>query len=248
MSDEKQNNSWQHKLEQLDHLPETEWTKDAAWEKLYNRLQEKPRRKKAIWYMAAAACLLMAVIISWMIMGSQKNVLATKPVLKKEQPVITKTLSRQQPAKAISHDSLIIHIPDPGTIKSESMSIAKALGKHYRGSNAGIDMSRVSTTIQSSLPVSNNMGHDTTTIARLPISLPDSQAVIVAAAPSKKKLKVVHLNELGNPMEDDSKMVRSANWHSFQVKFNSPDPFAQPFNLPAQDDNRSIKIKSPPQN
>ena len=243
MSDEKQNNSWQHKLEELDQLPGTEWRKDAAWDKLYTRLQEKPRRKKTIWYMTAAACLLIAVVIAWMVMNPPKNELAIKPALKRNQPGVTKTLP-QQPVRSTIQSPPVISLQDRLQVKP--VSAKEYTDQRQRKINTGVYLTRISTMVKSSLPVNDDVQHDTTTIVRLPVTLPVPQAVIIAAAPAKKKLKMVHLNELGFPMEDNSKMVRSANWHSFQIKFNGPDPFAQPFT--SQEGNGPIKIKVPSQN
>ena len=58
MPDKKQDEPvyWKDKLEQLEHLPdEPAFDKTTAWEKLQNRLQQKPGKKKAMWYWMAAA-------------------------------------------------------------------------------------------------------------------------------------------------------------------------------------------------
>ena len=54
--------SWSSRLEGPGALPEMGMTdKEAAWDKLYDRLkEEKPRRRSIIWLWAAAACILNA--------------------------------------------------------------------------------------------------------------------------------------------------------------------------------------------
>ncbi|HZE83138.1 MAG TPA: hypothetical protein VE035_02470 [Puia sp.] len=55
---------WINKLEDPDPPAAEPWTgKNAAWEKLYSRLHEKPRRRIPSWYWAAAACLLLVLYI-----------------------------------------------------------------------------------------------------------------------------------------------------------------------------------------
>src|SRR5450631_2335402 len=66
MSNERPDNeiSWGNKLDDPDGVSPEPWAgKDAAWEKLYSRLHEKPRRRIPFWYWAAAACLLGALYL-----------------------------------------------------------------------------------------------------------------------------------------------------------------------------------------
>ena len=63
--------NWKDKLEDTTAFAGNELLNtNAAWDKLYNRLHQ-PRRKKAVWYWAAAACLAM-VIISVLFVSKQK--------------------------------------------------------------------------------------------------------------------------------------------------------------------------------
>lgn len=48
---------WKNKLDELDRLPgELLNDKTVSWNKLHNRLREKPRNNKIMWYWVAAAC------------------------------------------------------------------------------------------------------------------------------------------------------------------------------------------------
>jgi hypothetical protein len=54
---------WSSRLEEPGALPGVGLTdKEAAWDKLYDRLRETPRRRTLPWLWAAAACLLLALI------------------------------------------------------------------------------------------------------------------------------------------------------------------------------------------
>jgi len=76
MLSEKHNDpfGWKNKLEGLTGLPgEDAADNNTAWQKLQDRLQQKPRRRKAIWYWAAA-CLLLACIIPLMIANKKQDI------------------------------------------------------------------------------------------------------------------------------------------------------------------------------
>ena len=74
MSNEKLNN-WRGKLEDVDALPgEPILDKATAWDKLQGRLGYEPKRKKALWYWAAAAVALL--LMGWPLLLKR-----TSPVL-----------------------------------------------------------------------------------------------------------------------------------------------------------------------
>ena len=66
MLNENPNNlNWKNKLDDVDGLSgEILPDKNAAWEKLHQRLQPKHSRINALWYWAAAACILLTIFIS----------------------------------------------------------------------------------------------------------------------------------------------------------------------------------------
>ena len=91
MLNEKHNDhhGWKNKLEGLTGLPgETALDKNAAWEKLHSRLQENPRKKKAVWYWAAA-CLLAALSIPLMMVNKKENIVVKQDQPQKQQVVTT---------------------------------------------------------------------------------------------------------------------------------------------------------------
>ena len=66
MSNEDPNNTphWRNKLDELEHLPGSAFNGDAAWDKLYGRLQGNKKSKKMFWYWIAAACVVFGLMIT----------------------------------------------------------------------------------------------------------------------------------------------------------------------------------------
>jgi hypothetical protein len=233
MSNEKQNNSWTGKLDELEQHPDAAFSKAAAWDKLYERLEEKPRRKKGLWYVAAAACLLVVAIVSWMVLHTKEPLLVKKTTAP-TQPVTA-------PAQAITVDKAIVEpVTPPLTARQQKNNTAE---KH----STVIAVKPVRPKLQQTMTVAGNAPEMIAITAPAVVKIPNAPSVTVVASTPTKKLKVVHLNELDNSMEDEVKMAKSAGRHSFQVKFNGRDPFAEPVPVVPQRTN-DIKIKLPPQN
>ncbi|MEO5944538.1 MAG: hypothetical protein ABIP30_13900 [Ferruginibacter sp.] len=213
MSNEKANNitSWRNKLEDADNLPnEILQDKNAAWEKLYGRLQPEAKKTKPVWYWAAAACVLLMVVIPFLytkindkkIKGSMvKNTIQQKKYI---QPVIA------NPSAEINTVTVAI-IPS----KKESIAISKR------------EVERNSTVIATP---ANSLGIKATIkfIQTTPIIdtlLTVEKAVqVLATAPIKeiKKLKIVHANELGSPViqPDDTHFASTKPSHfNFSKQF-----------------------------
>ncbi len=53
----------------------------------------------------------------------------------------------------------------------------------------------------------------------------DTSANAVTVATLNKKLKVVHINELGDPVEESPGIARSADIHSFQLKLTNQEVY-----------------------
>jgi hypothetical protein len=99
---------WKSKLEELESLPGETFNKDAAWEKLHERMQGKHRNKKALWYWSAAACLLSAIMISWLFLTNKNETILVKnnPVPKQTQSALPHLLNQNKTDRAIAISSL----------------------------------------------------------------------------------------------------------------------------------------------
>ena len=71
---------WKNKLEELDHLPtEPAADKGELWKRLHARLNKRNNKTKPGWYWTAAACLVLAIGISWLFVEEKTG----KPVTEK---------------------------------------------------------------------------------------------------------------------------------------------------------------------
>jgi hypothetical protein len=172
MSIEKQDN-WRQKLLDLDNLPgDTAYDREIAWHQLQSRLQPAPRRKKAYWYWAAAA---LVVLIGWPLLV--KKTTAPAPISNMAKQQVKKTVSPVQPIKKESPAFIIISGPVAKKTITQKASIQQTHTVDPIASTALPDL------VDSQRQV----------LATATIVQADSPAV---RAKPDKKLSVVHINEL----------------------------------------------------
>jgi hypothetical protein len=226
---------WKSKLDEMESLPGETFNKEAAWEKLHKRMQGKSANKSVVWYWAAAACLLMALIIPLLFLTNKK------------ESVIVKNNSVEKQTQSSSH------LLPPGDIDTSviisSMSAVEKLPAQFSKENNKIN----SSINLKAIPVEAIAGktqkeeyitQKVSDNAAVPV---DTAISIVANLPEKKKLKVVHINELGDPVTEIPNVARNYEHHSFQVKFLNQEVYTSPshsgntgFNI--------FKTKNPPSN
>jgi hypothetical protein len=170
---------WKNKLEALNCLPgEAVHEKDAMWEKLDNRLQQKPAANKARWYWIAAV-LLPLIIIALTMLNNTENVLAKQEAVKNKNT----TPSYLQPA--------------PTEVVTISVSAPVEKNKPVVAVNSKVKNKTFTDTIKTSDAVVSVLPEITKTdIATNNILPPDTAVTITTTAVAKKKLQVVHINEL----------------------------------------------------
>ena len=80
---------WKSKLDELETLPgELMPDKNAAWDKLHSRLATKRNNnKKAVWYWAAAACILFALMIPMFVTNKKEAPLTGTAIKENQSPV-----------------------------------------------------------------------------------------------------------------------------------------------------------------
>ncbi len=206
------NLNWKNKLEDTDCLPgETLQDKTATWEKLHARLGEKPRRKRIVWYWAAA-CLLLAMLIPLMLVYKNQSNPVINNLVKNEitKPQLKETLPVKKDAVAVVQTTS----PEKkSTIKNEPEN---------RSNNTIADTANIVT-----VTTDNNQNTTNEIISSGPAE--DSSVVMpVAITQPKKKLKVVHINELGDPFENFPDMARNANLQFFQIKIANQEVYTNP--------------------
>jgi len=235
MSKEIHNSSdnWRSKLEDLDSLTtETGFDKNAAWENLYARLGGKKSRKKAIWYWVAAACILLALTIP-VIFSRNEIDRSGKDAISQRQPEI-KTFIQKMPGKKDS-------IKTVNPVLSSENKIAITYKSHKIGNQLVFQKQ-----------INKIRLYDTVSMQNLaaatvdnPIKTIDSDAHFEVIVPVKKRLPVVHINELGDPVNVPEEVARNSEKRSFLLlKLASQEVYTNP-SAPATKDFATINLKTP---
>jgi hypothetical protein len=218
------NGKWKNKLEEISNLPdEPLGDKNATWEKLHHRLHGKPRRKRVVWYWAAAACLLMVMVMPVLKKNSkQAETMQTNPV--KTLPVNsflknTAPLQKQNPA--------------PGNTTAVEKSTILT---------AGIRLKKVVFSVRENLQkvpvVRTELNNQPAGPELWPIEQTQVQDIAltstIALLSNTKKLKVVHINELGDPLPEIHSKNRIADYKPIQVRLINQEVYttATPANNP----------------
>lgn len=218
MSNENSNNDfhWKGKLEGLESLPGETFNKEGAWNRLHERMQEKNSKKKAIWYWAAAACLVIALLTSWFLSM-------------KDEPALVKNNSAKEKGQpAISQDVIT-------NMKDSIVSISPTSVKRKIDANSIENTNKIFAPVSHKTPVVENIAIKknkeefiTPEINNNSSAPVDAQMNIIAVIPAKKKLRVVHINELGDPMEEAPAVAHKTDIHSFQMQFGNQEVFVNP--------------------
>jgi hypothetical protein len=188
MLDGKQNDglSWKDKLDDPNSVQTGEkFDKNAAWEKLHGRLTEKKAKKLPVWYWVAAASFFLMLLLSIMLIKRTTN-----PIVRNEPksptkssgktiplPAVASTGGNENPAKGIIEKK----IPNKERENHNKKIVAKdPVGKE----NITVNALSQTETVQPGAVVS---------------TVPRKDSILVASAvPQKlKKMRVVHINELG---------------------------------------------------
>ena len=174
---------WKNRLEGLDRLPGTDAAdKNALWERLNGRLKEKPRRNKTIWH-AVAAGIMPLVIITLLMMNKAKNVLVEETAGKKVQQ------TEATPVKPAPQNETI-SISLPGFIEKKQPIGIPGKKNEMEVSDDSLMAGKAVVTIVS-LPGEVNPGP--VIVGNIP---GDSVFTTTITETVKKKLPVVHINEL----------------------------------------------------
>lgn len=227
---------WKSILEELDSLPgESTWVKHETWEKLHKRLHGNNSPRNAVWYWMVASCLLLILILP--LRNNTKAPLVVKiksnpnkgsvPVarslslpMKKNDPAISGIIEKRQTEKKVS-----------GKLLNND--------HHFTASNNN-KKPEVYITVS---PAVKEPEQIVKTV--VPID-----TIVTMASPIfvKKKLRVVHINELGQPVEENSKDDRYVEHQSLYRRLTNQNAF---YNSPASATTFTkelLKIKLTPQN
>ncbi|MEO8853755.1 MAG: hypothetical protein ABI359_08250 [Ginsengibacter sp.] len=235
MSLENHNNiqSWKLKLESLDSSPgDAAYNKNEGWAKLYVRLSDKKRRKNKTWIWFAAACIFLALMIP-LFYSNSVNQQINNSAFKKNQASIKTPFATidKVVAVTINNSSVAKNDITPPAVPHKT----KARKNHEDKK----EKFRLSYTVSSELLVP-----ETNSNFVRPIETLSSLALI---QPEKKKLRVVHINELGDPVETLPEIVRNSDKHTFQFKIANQEIYVNPATASNTNGIAILKIK-PSQN
>jgi len=185
---------WKDKLDRLDNLPGEPWAdKNAAWDKLYHRLHEKPKRKASAWWLAAAVFLLLVLMASLLVIHKEDKTL-------------------------VKNNSLPVHTvspaPAPVQVEKAYPAVPAVIAGGRRPSTQRANAKNKKPLPLNGRPADTLMAAPVTTMA--PTVNADTQLLANAMVlPSPKKLRVVHINELEAPAGNDVQTARQPNNRSF---------------------------------
>lgn len=189
------NSNWKDKLEDTAGFGSNELLDtNAAWDKLYNRMQQ-PRRKKTIWYWAAAASILTGIVFTILFSQQQQqtkpvNIVTTNP--QKQTKELINTIEGDDKAAVVETGNKKKTINEKHSSKTVLQKSTVITEQKEKQLTAGKDDKIITASIPL-LPVVTKLLNDTV-----------SSTTIVSVQP-KAKLKVVHVNELGNTNDNTNR-------------------------------------------
>ena len=211
MQNEKNSNwHWKEKLNDADFIPtEARLNKEAAWQKLEQRLYQ-PNRKKAMVYWTVAACLLPLVIALLLVLHLREGKVVNGSVSLIHNS--TKTLKKE--TKPLIKDSVI-------AITKLSKKAKNTVIKKNRNNIVVVDTNKEIATNKKEDANSNNE-------PLIAVAPSENMAKTNIAMAVKTKLKVIHINELGEPVEDAPIVAHNVYPHSFSMQIGKEEVYANP--------------------
>jgi hypothetical protein len=199
--------NWKSRLEEVSSLPDLILAdKNASWEKLHGRLHTKPRRIKPWWYWVAAACLLGAITIPFLTAHKKQEALV------KNEP--TKTVLKKTGVAASDVKEIVPVAVIAGPVEKKQIATPASLPGSVENKEDKIKDDRLIAAT----------GLDEPTITQQdPIVLPQPVLEAIAVsnpiiAPAPRKLKVIHINELGTPVVLPYNLAHVDDYSPVQIK------------------------------
>jgi len=242
MQNENHNNlqSWKSKLEELDSLPgEAMRDNKAAWEKLHARLEGRKPRKKILWHWMAAACILFLFMITLII-----------PDKKNDQPANIASVQDQQKTKQNQHEkqnTVAMANPKKDSVTSKHPVFSKKKVvvnsiKYNQLVHRTKEDKNVNLRIYDTVSVENPIAAS----VKKPLQAIDSSSVLVSTMPAKKRLPVVHNNELDNPVHISPLVARNSEKPSSHFLKLASQEVYKSYPMPVTKNFATINFKTSP--
>ncbi len=203
---------WKHRLDELDSLPGQPFDKESAWEKLQNRRQQK-KGKKMLWLYVAAASFIAILFLVWF------------SPLKKENMLVEKGEKNLPVEKIISPEI----IPAPADSKSPAAETRPEIKSVVRvkifqeKTQPVVTNERIKPGVKAIIITTTPPLEKSDSIQNLPEPLVNVASTVAA----RRKLPVVHINELGD-MPQPVITAGKTDRHSFQLKFGKQEIYTDP--------------------
>ena len=228
MQNEKNNSGhWKQKLNDADFIStEARLNKDVGWQKLQQRLH-KPKRKKAMVYWAVAACLLPLVIALLLVLYPKENNVVNGSISLIQNP--TKPLIKE--TVPLPNDAVV-------AITKVNRRARNTVVKKTKSNVVLIDHYKETTTNKKEDTISSNEQM----MAVVPSENTAKTNVAIAVKP---KLKVVHINELGGPVEAAPIVAHNVYPRSFSMQIGREEVYANPSKTKSKNGFINLPITSP---
>ena len=235
MPNENLNNTpiWKLKLDSLDSLPGEDMPdKNALWEKLHGQLGGKRRRKQSAWYWVAASLVAFGLIISLFYSNSNDQQLINSATNKNQELVKTPSNKVEKKDLPPAINSVVVKN------EKKSPSISRQAGINIVDGDKEKKI-RLTYAASSKALIPEMQSNFITPI--------DTLSSLATIQPEKKKLRVVHINELGDPVATLPEVVKNSDKHTFQFKIASQEIYINPTTASNTNSFTILKIK-PSQN
>ena len=190
------------------------FNKEASWNKLHEKLYSKSNKMKAVWYWLAAACLFFALFISLFMSHKKENVLVNNDIRTNKS---NSTLVQNLPLINKDTSSVVSSLSNTNKLPVHSIYEVGKKNTHIKNEIA------VEEIIQNKKEV--GIIPELAKSAVMPVNTGINLVINNAAA--KKKLIVVHVNELGDPVSESPNIARNNEQHSFQFKFMNQEVYTR---------------------
>ena len=196
-------NNWRNRLDELSQEPGT-YNHTALWEKLEERLPVKKQTKRRWVYWAAAACIITALLLPLLMKNRQTN--SKENTVKNDNNIKPGTSE-----KTVTNNSKNIKEKQPLELLANT--------RNHSIANKTV-MLKPKIFVPVPLTTLQHIGTDTLAITK--INSPVLPSNLSCTSLPAKKLTVLHVNELGKPVEEYIKM-NSDDRSSLRLRFYKKD-------------------------
>ncbi len=219
---------WKQRIADLQDTGDTSFDQELAWNRLHERLQDKKPKKRFIWYWLAAASVAAMLILSILMTNKTERM----PVHRSPVKLVD---NKQQAGTLIKASHNDVEQP-------ASITVVDTTPPAGMKNQDELNQKKKETLTSPSIEVKSDdiVKKEIMDIAAIPV---DTAISIVANAPVKKKLRVVHVNELGDPVNEPFQYKKYDDKASSRLRFMNQQVLSLP-SVEAQTDHKIFSIKT----